>query len=143
MGTNSQMIVIDQHFSNVIRDNSRIFVAVGDKLKVVKDSYMTFHRLNSPVIQLCEEDDDLVNYQEFLSEQIGFWDWKSYFIDFRTRKCYIVEVDGTPNQEPLKFVETDEEYLKQPKEKCTHIELIHQKIKVSQDDRNEVPFLAV
>ena len=44
---------------------------------------------------------------------------------------------------PLKFEETNMEYIKKPKEKMTHIEMIYQKVKIALDDRWEVPFLAI
>jgi hypothetical protein len=78
-----------------------------------------------------------------IGEQIGFWDWKSLFHDFRTRKSYKIEIDVRPNVVPLKFVECTKEYMELPKEKLTHIEMIYQKVKIAQDDRWEVPFLAV
>jgi hypothetical protein len=144
--TNSQICVINQNYQNIFRDKSNIFVTIktkdGIKLKVIKDGYMTLKKFNSPVLQLCEETEFMKKYTS-IDEKVGFWDWKSLFHDFRTRKSYKIEIDGRPNVTSLKFSECTKEYTELPKEKMTHIEMIYQKVKIAQDDRWEVPFLAV
>lgn len=68
---------------------------------------MSLKKFNSPNLQLCEETDNLKKYNANLGNQVGFWDWKSFFHDFRTNKSYKIEIDGRPNVVPLKFTETN------------------------------------
>ena len=56
-------------------------------------------------------------YSANLGNQVGFWDWKSIFHDFRTKRSYKIVFDGKAraggkNTVPLKFEETNSEYIK-------------------------------